>query len=65
MSKIPNLTDEQISFALQSTGLNQVLDIQQELMEGLRSGNPNGYRAFRRLLEKLDNALQQSKPSSP
>lgn len=43
----------QISAALHAIGLNQIYQLQQELIEGLRNGNPQGYPVLRKFLTKL------------
>lgn len=48
------LTDGQITRAIQSLGLLRVRHLQQELIEGLRGGNPQGFANLRKLLEQLE-----------
>jgi hypothetical protein len=47
------ITDEQITEAIQNFGLHVIQRMQQELIEGLRNGNPDGYVALRKLLRQL------------
>ena len=50
-----SISDEKITNAIQrSLGLVLVQRLQQELIEGLRDGNPRGYVALRKLLSALE-----------
>jgi len=50
-----SISDEKITDAIQrSLGLVLVQRLQQELIEGLRDGNPRGYVALRKLLSALE-----------
>lgn len=51
MNTIP---DEAITKAIQYIGMRDVQRLQQELVEGMRDGEPRGYPALRKLLEQLD-----------
>jgi len=55
MSKIP---DEAITEAIQYLGMLQVQRLQQELVEGMRNGEPRGYVALRGLLGQLEKISQ-------
>ncbi|MEO7887699.1 MAG: hypothetical protein ABI893_00245 [Polaromonas sp.] len=55
MIKIP---DEAITEAIQYFGMAHVQRIQQELVEGMRNGEPRGYVALRGLLGQLEEISQ-------
>lgn len=53
MNMIP---DDAITKAIQNLGMVDVQRLQQELVEGMRNGEPRGYVALRRLLKQLEQA---------
>lgn len=55
MTTIP---DDAITEAIQCVGMVHVQRIQQELVEGMRNGEPRGYVALRRLLGQLEQISQ-------
>ncbi len=54
------LPDEAITQAIQNIGMLAVQRIQQELVEGMRNGEPRGYVALRRLLKQLDDIASRT-----
>jgi len=53
------ISDEAITKAIQEgLGMLQVQRLQQELVEGMRNGEPRGYVALRSLLRRLEEASQ-------
>ncbi|MCY1164339.1 hypothetical protein D9M73_42160 [compost metagenome] len=53
------ISDEVITKAIQEgLGMLQVQRLQQELVEGMRNGDPRGYVALRSLLRRLEQASQ-------
>lgn len=57
MTRIPN---DAITEAIQCVGMANVQRIQQELVEGMRNGEPRGYVALRGLLERLGHISQMT-----
>lgn len=55
MNTIP---DDAITEAIQCVGMANVQRIQQELVEGMRNGEPRGYAALRGLLGRLEQISQ-------
>ncbi|MEO8390672.1 hypothetical protein [Polaromonas sp.] len=55
MNTIP---DDMITDAIQYFGMVNVQRIQQELIEGMRNGEPRGYGALRQLLGRLEQISQ-------
>lgn len=53
------ISDEEITKAIQEgLGMLGVQRLQQELVEGMRNGEPRGYVALRNLLRRLEEASQ-------
>ncbi len=48
------LSDDAITKAIQYLGMQDVQRLQQELVEGMRNGEPRGYVALRRFLKHLE-----------
>jgi hypothetical protein len=48
------LSDAQITMAIQNIGMIKVRRVFDELVEGMRNGRPEGYKALRRLLESIE-----------
>jgi hypothetical protein len=55
-----SVPDEKITAAIQRLGLLKVQRLQQELIEGLRDGEPRGYVVLRELLVKIAEPSQQT-----
>jgi hypothetical protein len=56
------ISDEMITQAIQHRlGLRGVQQLQQELVEGLRNGNPRSYPSLRALIEEIAEALPHPK----
>jgi hypothetical protein len=53
-------SDQQLTHAVQGIGLVGVQQLQQELVEGLRDGNPRGFPALRKLMVQLDKQAAAS-----
>lgn len=60
MPTMTPISDEAITEAIQRLGMLEVQRLQQELVEGMRDGEPRGYVALRRLLKQLE----KEKPST-
>jgi hypothetical protein len=52
------VSDDAITDAIQYFGMANVQRIQQELVEGMRNGEPRGYVTLRELLERLEQISQ-------
>jgi hypothetical protein len=52
------ISDDAITDAIQYFGMANVQRIQQELVEGMRNGEPRGYAALRQLIGRFEQILQ-------
>lgn len=58
MIGVQNPTDDHLDEATRKLTPNQILDIQKELVEGMRKGNAGGYPALRKFLAELNKQMK-------
>lgn len=52
------ISDDAITEAIQYLGMLQIQRLQQELIEGMRNGEPRGYVMLRKLIGQLEQVSQ-------